>query len=163
MSLPFSSYLSQILMKLLETLISLQGIKISIYVCNAHEVILFLFGTINFTTKDQLQPVWTSFFCVVDRLGLVFKGPVAIPEYVKWSRPVAVASWKNFIKHTFLSWISSLPFSVVIFLNFTLTGSVSYVTVNKYMKIWTSSGRRRNHALPWKSGSRIVVSTIYVN
>ena len=78
--------------ELLETLISLQGIKIYIYVCNACEVILFLFGTINFTTKDQLQLVWTGFFCVVDRLGPVFKGLVAVPEYLKWSRPVAVAS-----------------------------------------------------------------------
>jgi hypothetical protein len=30
-----------------------------------------LSGTINFTTKDQSQPVWTSFFHVVDQLGLV--------------------------------------------------------------------------------------------
>ena len=92
MSLLFFSYLSQISTKLLETLTSLQGIKICIYVCNAREVILFLFGTINFTTKDQLQPVWTDFFCVVDRLGLVFKGPVVVPEYLKRSRLVAVAS-----------------------------------------------------------------------
>ena len=92
MTLPFSPYLSQILMKLLETLISPQGIGIYIYVCSACELILFLFGTINFTTKDQLQRVWTGFFCVVDRLGLVFKGPVAVPEYLKWSRLVAVAS-----------------------------------------------------------------------
>ena len=65
MSLPFSPYLSQMLTKLLETLISLQGIKVSIYVFNARELILCLFGTINFTTKDQL-PVWTGFFRVVD-------------------------------------------------------------------------------------------------
>ena len=32
------------------------------YVCSACELILFLFGTINFTTKDQSQPVWTGFF-----------------------------------------------------------------------------------------------------
>ena len=63
-----------------------------IYLCNAREVILFLFGTINFTTKDQLQLVWTGLFCVVDRLGPVFKGPVAVPEYLKQSRPVVVAS-----------------------------------------------------------------------
>ena len=87
MSLPFSPYLSQILTKLLETLISLQGIKMYIYVCNAHEVILFLFGTINFTTKDWFQPVWTVFFYIVDPLG-----PVAVPEYLNRSRPVAVAS-----------------------------------------------------------------------
>ena len=67
MSLLFSPYLSQILTKLLEALISLQGITISIYVCNACEVILFLFGTINFTTKDRSQPVWTGFFRIVDR------------------------------------------------------------------------------------------------
>ena len=52
MSLPFLPYLSQILTKLLEILISLQGIQISIYVCNVRELIFFLFGTINFTTKD---------------------------------------------------------------------------------------------------------------
>ena len=62
MTLLFSPYLSQILMERLETLISLQGIKMSIHVCNLREVILFLFGTINFTTKDQSQPVWTGFF-----------------------------------------------------------------------------------------------------
>ena len=104
MSLPFSPYLSQILMKLLETLISLQGIKISIYVCNAREVILVLFGTINFTTKDRLQPVWTGFFRVVDRLGLVFKGPVAVPKYLKRSRLVAVASCLVLRKKTGLNW-----------------------------------------------------------
>ena len=36
--------------------------------------------------------VWTGFFWVVDRLGPVFKGPVAVPEYLKRSRLVAVAS-----------------------------------------------------------------------
>jgi len=86
-------YLSQILMELLNFLISLQRIKISIYVCNVCEVIISSFGTINFTTKDQSQLVWTSFFfCIVDRLGLVFKGLVAVPQYLNWSRPVAVAS-----------------------------------------------------------------------
>ena len=92
MSLPFSPYLSQILTELLETLTSLQRIKISIHLCNLHEVILLLFGTINFTKKDRSQPVWTGFFPVVDRLGPVFNGPVAVPEYLKRSRPVAVAS-----------------------------------------------------------------------
>ena len=92
MSLPFSPYLSQILTKLLETLTSLQGIKLSIHICNLCEVILLLFGTINFTTKSRSQLVWTGFFRVVDRLGPVFKGPVAVPEYLKCSRPVAVAS-----------------------------------------------------------------------
>ena len=92
MSFPFSPYLSHILTKLLETLTSLQEIKISIYICNLSEVILLLFCTINFTTKSWLQLVWTSFFQVVDRLGPVFKGPVAVPEYLKRSRPVAVAS-----------------------------------------------------------------------
>ena len=62
MSLLCSPYLSQILTELLETLTSLQGIKISIHICNLCEVILLLFGTINFTTKDWSQPVWTSFF-----------------------------------------------------------------------------------------------------
>ena len=89
MSLPFSPYLSQILTKLLETLTSLQRIKTSIHICNLHEVILPLFGTINFTTKNWLQPVWTGFFPVVDRLGPVFKGPVAVPEYMERSRSVA--------------------------------------------------------------------------
>ena len=55
-------------------------------------VIIFLFGTINFTTKDQSQPVWTGFFRIVDRLGPVFKGPVAVPQYLNQSRPVAVAN-----------------------------------------------------------------------
>ena len=91
MSLPFSPYLSQILTKLLETLTSLRGIEISIHICNLREVILVSLGTINFTTKDRLQPVWTGFFQVVDRLGPVFKGPVAVPENLKRSRPVAVA------------------------------------------------------------------------
>ena len=79
-------------MELLKFLISLQRIKISIYVCNVHEVIIFLFGTINFTTKDWLQLVWIGLFRIVDRLGLVFKGPVAVPQYLNQSRPVAVAS-----------------------------------------------------------------------
>ena len=92
MSLPISPYLSQILTKLLETLTSLQGIKISIHICNLHEVILLLFGTINFTTKTRSQPVWTGFFPVVDRLGPVFKSPVAVPEYLERSRLVAVAN-----------------------------------------------------------------------
>jgi len=76
-------------MELLKFLISLQRIKISI---NVHEVIIFLFGTINFTTKDRSQPVWTGLFHIVDRLGPVFKGPVAVPQYMNRSRPVAVAS-----------------------------------------------------------------------
>ena len=92
MSLLFLPYLNQILTKLLEALTSLQGIKLSIHLCNLREVILPLFGTINFTTKNRLQPVWTGFFRVVDRLGPVFKGPVAVPEYLERSRPVAVAS-----------------------------------------------------------------------
>ena len=92
MSLPFSPYLSQVLTKLLETLTSLQRIKISIHICNLHEVMLLLFGTINVTTKNRSQLVWTGFFPVVDRLGPVFKGPVAVPEYLERSRPVAVAS-----------------------------------------------------------------------
>ena len=92
MSLPFLPYLSQIVTELLETLTSLQGIKISIHICNLREVILLLFCTRNFTTRDRSQPVWTGFFCVVDRLGPVFKGPVAVPGYLKRSRPVAIAS-----------------------------------------------------------------------
>ena len=62
MSLPLSPYLSQISTKLFEVLTSLQGIKISIHICNLREVTLLLFGTINFTTKDQSQLVWTGFF-----------------------------------------------------------------------------------------------------
>ena len=81
MSLPFSPYLSQALTKLLETLTILQGIKLSIHLCNLPEVILPLFGTINFTTQktgcNRSGPV---FFWVVDQLGLVFKGLVAVPE-----------------------------------------------------------------------------------
>ena len=92
MSLPFSPYPSQILTKLLETLTSLQRIKVSIHIGNLHEVILLLYGTISFATKNRSQPVWTGFFPVVDRLGPVFKGPVSVPEYLERSRPVAVAS-----------------------------------------------------------------------
>ena len=92
MSILFSPYLSQILTEVLETLISLQVTKMSIYVCNAREVILFLFGTINSTTKDQSQLVWTGFSYIVDRLGPVFKGPVVVPKYTNQSRLVAVAS-----------------------------------------------------------------------
>jgi hypothetical protein len=79
MSFLFSPYLSQILMELLKFLISLQRIKIFIYVCNVHEIIFRLLSTINFTIKDQLQLVQTSFFCVVDQLGLVPNGPVMVP------------------------------------------------------------------------------------
>ena len=104
MSLPFSPYPSQILTKLLETLTSLQRIKISIHICNLCEVTLFLFSTINFTTKNRLQLVWTGFFRVVDRLGLVFKGLIAVPEYLKWSRLVAVASCLVLKKKTELKW-----------------------------------------------------------
>jgi hypothetical protein len=52
MSFPFSPYLYQILTELLKILISLQRIKISIYVCNVREVIFRLFCTVNFTIKD---------------------------------------------------------------------------------------------------------------
>ena len=76
----------------------------SIYVCNVRDVILVPFGTINFTIKDRSQPVWTGFFRVVDRLGLVFKGPVAVPEYLGRSRPVAVASCLVLRKKTGLNW-----------------------------------------------------------
>ena len=62
MSFLFSPYLSQILTELLKLLLSLQKSKISIHVCNVHKVIFRLFGTINFTTKDWLQLVWTDFF-----------------------------------------------------------------------------------------------------
>jgi hypothetical protein len=57
MSFPFSPYLSQIFVELLKFLISLQRIKISIYLCNLCEVIFTLFGTVNFTIKDWLQLV----------------------------------------------------------------------------------------------------------
>ena len=67
-------------------------LKIPIHICNLHEVILLSFGTINFTTKNRSQLVWTGLFWVVDQLGPVFKGPVAVSEYLKQSRPVAVAS-----------------------------------------------------------------------
>ena len=92
MSLLFSPYLSQILMKLLEPLISLQGIKVSLYICNEHEVILFLFGTINLQQKTGCNQSGLVFFCIVDPLGLVFKGLVAVPKYLNRSRPVGVAS-----------------------------------------------------------------------
>ena len=104
MSLPLSPYLSKIFTALLETLTSLQEIKISIHICNLREVILFLFGTMNFKTKDQSQPIWTGFFHVVDQLGPVFKGPVAVPEYLKQSRLVAVANCLVLSKKTGLNW-----------------------------------------------------------
>jgi hypothetical protein len=56
-SFPFSPYLSQIFTELLKFLISLHRIKMSIYVCNVHEVIFMLFGMVNFTIKDWLQLV----------------------------------------------------------------------------------------------------------
>ena len=71
-----------------------------IYVCNVCEVIFVPFGTI----KDRSQPVWTGFFRVVDRLGPVFKGPVAVPEYLERSRPVAIASCLVMRKKTGLNW-----------------------------------------------------------
>ena len=82
MSLPFSPYLTQILTTLLKSLITLQGIKISIYVCNSCEVILFLSGTINFTTTDRLQLVWTSFFSCCGLIRTGFMGQVAVPEWI---------------------------------------------------------------------------------
>ena len=118
MSILFLPYLSQILTEVLETLISLQVTKMSINVCNACEVILFLFGTINSTTKDQSQLVWTGFFHIVDWLGPVFKGPVVVPKYPNQSRLVAVASclvlekktgldltWKHYIHSYSLLWV----------------------------------------------------------
>jgi hypothetical protein len=44
-------------MELLKLLISLQRIKISIYVRNVCEVIFIIFSMVNFTIKDWLQPV----------------------------------------------------------------------------------------------------------
>ena len=104
MTLPFSPYLSQILTKLLETLTSLQEIKISIHICNLREVILFLFGTIKFTTKTGHNQSGPVFFHIVDRLGPVFKGPVAVTEYLKRSRLVAVASCLVLREKTRLNW-----------------------------------------------------------
>ena len=54
---------------------------------------MFLFGTINFTTKDQLQP------------EPVFEGLVAVPEYPNWFRPVTVASCLVLGKKSGLNWI----------------------------------------------------------
>jgi hypothetical protein len=65
MFFPFLPYLSQILTELLKLFISLQRIKISIYVCNVCEVIFKLFGMVNFTIKDRF------FFCC----GLIRTGP----------------------------------------------------------------------------------------
>ena len=71
-------------MKVLETLTSLQRTKTSIHICN--------FIWYNKFYNKTPEPVWTGFFLVVDRLGPVFKGPVAVPEYLERSRPVVVAS-----------------------------------------------------------------------
>jgi hypothetical protein len=64
MSFPFLPYLCQILTELLKILISLQRIKISIYVCNVREVIFRLFGTVNLIIKDRFflhcGPIRTS-------------------------------------------------------------------------------------------------------
>ena len=72
MSLLFSPYLSQILTKLLETLTSLQGIKISIHICNLREVVSLLFGEINFTTQRPVATGLDRFFsgCGPIRTGL---------------------------------------------------------------------------------------------
>ena len=74
------------------------------YGCNAAGVIFFLFGIIIFTTKDRLELIWTGFFRIVDQLGPVLKGPVAVPEYLNRSRPVAVASCLVLEKKTGLNW-----------------------------------------------------------
>ena len=65
---------------------------------------MVLFDTINFITKDWLQLVWTGFFHVVDRLGLVFKGSVVVPEYPNRFRLVVVASCLILDKKTGLNW-----------------------------------------------------------
>ena len=75
-----------------------------INVCNAREVILVLFDTINLTTKDWSQPVWTSSFCTVDQLGSVFQSQVVVPEYLNRFRLVAVASCLILEKKTRLNW-----------------------------------------------------------
>ena len=124
MSLLFSPHLSQILTTLLETLISLQGIRIYIYVCNACKVILFLFGTMNFTTKGQLQLVWTSFFWVVDQLGPVFKGPVAVANCLVF-RDKTGLNWtrKHYQQHILILFFLMFPDFLTIFTLITIFGN----------------------------------------
>ena len=55
-------------------------------------------------TNNRLQLVWTGFFHVVDQLGPVFRGPVAVPEYLNQSRLFAVASCLILEKKTGLNW-----------------------------------------------------------
>ena len=86
MSLPFSPYLSQILTKLLEILTSLQGIKISIHICNLCEVILLLFGTIDFSNK---KPVTTS----LDRSLRVWLWSLNIWNSLDWLRLPVASFW----------------------------------------------------------------------
>ena len=66
---------------------------------NIYPYMQFTWGNIGFIwynkfyNKKPVATVWTSIFSVVDQLGPVFEGPVAVPEYLKWSRLVAVASF----------------------------------------------------------------------
>ena len=92
MSFLFSPYLSQILTKLLEVLISLQIIKISMYLCNELEVIFIFIWYNKFYSKGPVATGLDQFYLFVDRLGPVFKGPVAVPEYLNRSRLLMVAS-----------------------------------------------------------------------
>ena len=96
----FLPYLSQVLTKLLEMLISLQRIKISIHGCNACEVILVFFWY-------NKRPVTTgpdqfSLCCGLIRTSL--KGPVVVPVYLNQFRLVVVASCLILEKKTGLNW-----------------------------------------------------------
>jgi hypothetical protein len=73
MSFLFLPYLSQILTELLKLFISLQRIKIYIYVRNVCAVIFKLFGTVNFTIKDQFFfALWTGYGPLIS--GSVYTG-----------------------------------------------------------------------------------------
>ena len=58
--------------------------------CTCGNIALIWYNT--FYNKRPVTTGLDQFFCVVDRLGLVFKGLVVVPEYLNQSRPVAVAS-----------------------------------------------------------------------
>ena len=83
MSLLYSLYLSQISMKLLETLISQQGIKISIYAMQCMwGNIVFIWYNKFYNKRLVATDLDWFFFRIVDWLEPVFEGLVAVPEYL---------------------------------------------------------------------------------
>ena len=58
--------------------------------CTLANIVFILYK--KFYNKRPVATGLDRFFCIEDRLGPVFKGPVAVPKYLKLSRLVAVAS-----------------------------------------------------------------------